>query len=128
MGRDSRYRDILREFIAKGSREDIYPSALWWERRALYLEATYALFKGHFVDARKRLHAILGHPDLANDPAMVAWPRIKLGMSYELEGRRGKAEKYYKGIIRMENAAGAQFLAKRLLQNDLKRDDPFIGY
>ncbi|MBW1787707.1 MAG: hypothetical protein JRK53_13970 [Deltaproteobacteria bacterium] len=128
MGLESRYRDILKEFINKGSRENSHPSAMWWSRRSLYLEASYELFKGNPGSARKKLHAVLGRPDMENDPAMLAWPRIKLGISYDLEGRRAEAEKYYNRIIKMENASGAQFLAKRLLKNNLKKDDPFIGY
>jgi hypothetical protein len=50
-------------------------------------------------------------------------------MSYDLEGDRQEATKYYRYILNMENGSGAQFLAKRLLEeNPLKKNDPFIGY
>ena len=128
MGLESRYGDILSGLIKKGAREDSYPSAAWWSRRSLYLEASRDLFKGNWETARKKLLAILAQPDTENDPAMIAWPRIKLGMSYDLEGRRAEAEKYYNGILKMKNASGAQFLAKRFLKKGLEKDDPFIGY
>jgi len=63
-----------------------------------------------------------------NDPEMIAWPLIKIGMSYDLEKNREEAVKYYNQVLDMENGSGAQFLAKKLLHSPLKTGDPFIGY
>jgi Flp pilus assembly protein TadD len=51
-----------------------------------------------------------------------------MGMSYDLEGDREEAEKYYSRVMEMENGSGAQFLAKKLLAAPPKEKDPFIGY
>jgi tetratricopeptide (TPR) repeat protein len=128
MGLESEYRAILRDFVARGSQKSAYPSAMWWQRRTLYLEATYDLFAGRYGDARKKLGAILSLPDMERDPGMIAWPRIKLGMSYDLEGKRNEAEAYYNQVLDMENGSGAQFLEKRLLNGPPEKNDPFIGY
>ena len=59
---------------------------------------------------------------------MIAWPLLKIGMSHDLEGNRERAIEYYRRVLDMENGAGAQFLAKKLLEDPLKKNDPFIGY
>jgi len=59
---------------------------------------------------------------------MVAWPLLKTGMSYDLEGQREKALDFYQEVLDLENAAGAQFLAERYKRNSVKPKDPFIGY
>ena len=59
---------------------------------------------------------------------MIAWPLVKMGMSYDLEGDRKKAIKYYDQVLNMENGSGAQFMAKRMLANPPEKNDPFIGY
>ena len=99
-----------------------------WEKRALYLEATRLLYQKKYVEARLRLVKILKNPDRKNDPSMIAWPLVKIGMSYQLEKANERAEKYYNRVINMKNGAGAQFLAKRLLKKPPSEDDPFIGY
>ena len=99
-----------------------------WEKRALYLEATKFLYEKKYVEARLKLVKILQNPDRKNDPSMIAWPLLKIGMSYQLEKAHEIAEKYYNRDINMKNGSGAQFLAKRLLRNQPKKDDPFIGY
>jgi hypothetical protein len=62
-----------------------------WKRRALYLESTNDLFHGRYDKARKTLEKILKDPDPVHDPAMIAWPLIKIGMSYDLAGNRDQA-------------------------------------
>lgn len=128
LGREDSYRGVLNEFATRGNRTDSLSSPARWQRRALYLEAAYELFHQRYPAARTVLERILANPDRQEDPAMIAWPILKIGMSYDLEGARDRAEGYYKQVIGMENGAGAQFLAERLLGQAPARDDPFIGY
>ncbi|OQY41407.1 MAG: hypothetical protein B6240_15275 [Desulfobacteraceae bacterium 4572_87] len=74
------------------------------------------------------LKEILKHPDPGHDPTMIAWPLIKLGMSYDLAGDRDRALEYYNRVFQMENGAGAQFVADKLLEDPIEPKDPFIGY
>lgn len=99
-----------------------------WQKRAVYLEASDALFHGKFQNARIKLNQLLAHPDPVNDPAMIAWPILKLGVSHDLEENRKDAIKYYRQVLDMENGAGAQFLAEKFLETPVKPKDPFIGY
>ena len=101
---------------------------MMWEKRALYLEATRFLYNKKYPEARSKLSKILEKPDPDNDPLMIAWPLTKIGMSYQLSNENEKAERYYERVINMENGAGAQFLAKRLLDTPPEKDDPFLGY
>jgi hypothetical protein len=59
---------------------------------------------------------------------MIAWPLLKMGMSYDIENKRDVAVTYYKKVLEMENGAGAQVLAERFLERPPKRGDPFLGY
>ena len=95
---------------------------------ALYLESTDDLYHGRFAEARATLEEILKHPDPVHDPAMIAWPLIKLGMSYDLAGDRDRALSYYNQVFKMKNGAGAQFVADKLLEDPIEPKDPFIGY
>ena len=99
-----------------------------WEKRSLYLETVHDLFHGRYSEARTKLQKILSRPDPKYDPAMIAWPLVKMGMSYDLEGDRDQAKKYYGRVLSMENGSGAQFMAERMLANSPAKDDPFIGY
>lgn len=99
-----------------------------WAKRSMYLETVCDLLKGYYSAARSKLHIILKGADPGNDPAMIAWPLIKIGMSYDLEGNRETATKYYRQITEMDNGAGAQFLAKKYLDSPPEKDDPFIGF
>ena len=73
------------------------------------------------------MDAILSHTDPERDPLMMAWPLVKKGMSYDLEGRREKALEYYKSILEMKNGAGAQFLAEKYIDKPAEKGDPFLG-
>jgi tetratricopeptide (TPR) repeat protein len=99
-----------------------------WAKRAVYLETVHDFLNGNYCAARSKLEIILKGADPENDPAMIAWPLIKIGVSYDLEGNREMATKYYRQIINMENGAGAQFLAKKYLDSPPKKDDPFVGF
>ena len=75
-----------------------------------------------------KLKEILKYSDPENDPAMIAWPIVKIGMTYDLEGNRKEAKKYYRQILEMENGSGAQFMAERCLDKPPKEKAPIIGY
>jgi tetratricopeptide (TPR) repeat protein len=125
---NSEYHGMVNLLRQKSLQADTLHEASPWERRSLYLEAAYNLYHEHYRDARKKLEIILNGKDLLNDPEMIAWPVLKIGMSYDLEGNREEAIKYYRRVLDMENGAGAQFLAKKLLEDPPKKNDPFIGY
>ena len=99
-----------------------------WNRWANYMEATYLLFDDQYPAARTKLEAILAQKDIEENPIMVAWPILKIGMSYDLENKREKALTYYHHILEMQNGAGAQFLAQRFIAKPPKKRDPFLGY
>ena len=128
LGMDSEYHGTVNLLRQKSLQAGTLNKACPWERRALYLETVYDLYHGQYRDARTKLKAILNRKDLLNDPEMVAWPVLKIGMSYDLEGNKDEAKKYYNKVLDMENGAGAQFLAKKLLEDPPKKNDPFIGY
>jgi tetratricopeptide (TPR) repeat protein len=123
-----KYEETVNELRQRSAEASKREKVAMWERQALYLEATYALFQGRTSEARSILKKILDHPDPVNDPSMIAWPRIKIGMSYDLDKNREKAVGYYNDVLNMENGSGAQFLAKKLLEGPLGKEDPFIGY
>jgi tetratricopeptide (TPR) repeat protein len=127
-GRDADYRLTLENLRHKEENAEKASRAAVWRRRALYLEAVRALYDDQYTVARQKLNQILSHADSEDDPAMIAWPRIKIAMSYDLQGRREEATERYHRILEMDNAAGAQFLAKKLLEEPLEKNDPFIGY
>jgi len=124
---DPQYRDMVSKLRLRSTEASIRVAPMW-EKRALYLESIYDLFHGLYPEARSRLRKILDHKDPENDPTMIAWPLVKIGMSYELENNRDEAKKYYDQVLNMENASGAQFVAKKLLESPLKKGEPFIGY
>jgi hypothetical protein len=99
-----------------------------WAKRAIYLDTVHDFVNGNYCAVRSKLEVILKGADPENDPAMIAWPLIKIAISYDLEGNRETATKYYRQIMNMENGAGAQFLAKKYLDSPPKKDDPFIGF
>ena len=125
---DSQYREMVSQLRLRSTEASKREIASMWERRALYLESIHDLFHGLYPEARSKLRKILDHPDPENDPTMIAWPLTKIGMSYELENNRDEAKKYYDQVLNMENASGAQFVAKKLLESPLKKGEPFIGY
>ena len=128
MENDRQYRETLRELLTKSREAKSSATAAIWKNRALYLESTYDLYHGRYAEVRIVLEEILKHPDPEHDPAMIAWPLIKLGMSYDLAGNRDQALSYYNRVMKMENAAGAQFVADKLLEDPIEPKDPFIGY
>ncbi len=125
---DPQYREMVSQLRLRSTEASKREMASMWERRALYLESIYDLFHGLYPEARSRLKKILDHQDPESDPAMIAWPLVKIGMSYDLEHNRDEATKYYDQVLNMENGSGAQFVAKKLLESPLKKGEPFIGY
>lgn len=128
LGMDREYHSTVNLLRQRSLQASILSEAGLWGRRALYLETVYNLYHRQYRDARAKLEVILKGPDPLNDPAMIAWPLLKIGMSYDLEGNREEAIKHYHRVLGMENGSGAQFLAKKLLENPLKENDPFIGF
>lgn len=125
---DPQYREMVNQLRLRSAKASTREMASMWERRALYLESIHDLFHGLYPEARSKLEKILDHQDPENDPTMIAWPLTKIGMSYELENNRHEATKYYDQVLNMENASGAQFVAKKLLERPLKKGEPFVGY
>jgi hypothetical protein len=102
--------------------------AFVWGSRGVYLDACNDLFHERVAEARSKLEAIMTLADPESDPSMVAWPQLKLGMSYDIKGQREKALTYYDQILKLENGAGAQFLAEKYKKKPAKPMDPFLGY
>ena len=123
-----KYKNILNDLRQKSLRAPSAKMASLWDRRALYLESIYYLFHARYPEARSKLKMILEKPDPENDPEMIAWAIVKTGMCYDLEGNREEAIKFYNQILKMENASGAQFLAKKLLKKPAKGKEPMIVY
>jgi tetratricopeptide (TPR) repeat protein len=126
--RDVEYRRMVDLLRAESLKKKTKTDSLVWENEALYLEATCYLFRGEPQLARDKLDAILSQADPALDPDMIAFPVLKKGMSYDLEGRREKALEYYHQVLKMDNGAGAQFLAQKCIDEAPKKGDPFLGY
>lgn len=127
-GQDAKYADVLNFIRDESRRQKSEAKAQRWARQALYLEASYHLFRNQPEQARAKLDAILAQSNPAADPAMAAWPRLKRGMSYDLEGKRDKALEIYRSILTMKNGAGAQFLAEKGIDEAVQKGDPFLGY
>lgn len=128
LGMDRQYRKTVHELRHRGAEATRKEEAAIWKRQALYLESIYDLFHGRSREARAKLQEILHQPDPETDPAMIAWPVIKIGMSYDLENRRDQAIPYYRQVLDMENGAGAQVLAEKFLESPPAKGDPFLGY
>ncbi|MCJ7595242.1 MAG: hypothetical protein MUO52_10785, partial [Desulfobacterales bacterium] len=128
MGNASGYNEALAYLRTRSRKEGSRLQARIWGNQALYLEASYHLFRNEYDQARSKLGVILLQADPSSDPDMVAWPLLKKGMSYDLEGNREKALEYYNGILKMENGAGAQFLAEKYNDTPAQKGDPFLGY
>jgi tetratricopeptide (TPR) repeat protein len=128
LGMDHEYHRTVSLFRQKNLQAETSYEAGIWRRRAIYLETIYDLYHARYAPARTKLRTILNDPDPTNDPAMIAWPLLKVGMSYDLEGDRAQALEYYRQVSELENGSGAQFLVKKLLEDPPKENDPFIGY
>ena len=125
---DTRYAEVLNFTRAESARQGSKAKAQMWANQALYLEASFHLFRNQPEQARAKLDALLNQVDPITDPAMAAWPLLKKGMSYDLEGKRDTALEIYRAIRTMENGAGAQFLAEKCMDEAPKKGDPFLGY
>ena len=128
LDQNRKYRETLRDLLTKSRKAPTPEKAAIWQKRALYLESIDDLYHGRYAEARETLEKILKNPDPVHDPAMIAWPLIKLGMSYDLAGDRDKALSYYNRVFKMKNGAGAQFVADKLLKEPIGPKDPFVGY
>jgi tetratricopeptide (TPR) repeat protein len=128
VGNENKYREVLNSLKERASRDNSRENAGIWSRRVQYLEATHCLVRRQTEKARSKLDAVLSQPNPKLDPLMLAWPLLKKGMSYDIEGNREEALKYYRKILRLKNGAGAQFLAQRYLDEPAQRGDPFLAY
>jgi len=128
LGLESEYSDALSYIRQRGLQSFSTNTKLLWHSRAIYLESIHDLFHARYPEARLKLKEILKYSDPENDPAMIAWPIVKIGMTYDLEGNRKEAKKYYRQILEMENGSGAQFMAERCLDKPPKEKAPIIGY
>ena len=128
MDKDRQYRETMEDLLSRSRKAPTSITGAMWKRRTLYLESVNELYHGRFAQARSTLEEILKDPDPVHDPAMVAWPLIKIGMSYDLAGDRDQALSYYNRVFKMKNGSGAQFVAEKLLEEPIGPKDPFIGY
>ena len=124
----TKYRAVAAAMRASAEKADSGMKAALWIRQSLYLEATHDLFRENHEEARRKLDAILSMQDPVNDPLMIAYPLLKKGVSYDLEGARGTALGYYEQVMNMKNGAGAQFLAEKFIKKPAHKNDPFTGY
>jgi hypothetical protein len=122
------YEGVLNDLYNRGRTLLSPRQAMVWQNRRAYLEASYCLFRGRYKQAGSLLAAIRARADASQDPAMVAWPLLKVGMIHDLEGARKKALECYRQIMELENGAGAQFLAERYTRRPAVANDPFLGY
>jgi tetratricopeptide (TPR) repeat protein len=127
-GNENKYREVVDYLKKRASHENSKENAIIWSKRVYYLEASHCLVRQQPEKARSKLDTILSQPDPKSDPLMLAWPLLKKGMSYDIEGNREEAVKYYSKILGMKNGAGAQFLAQRYLDEPAQRGDPFLAY
>jgi len=125
---DSDYSRVVGYFREKAESLTSKSHAAMWSNHADYLEACHDLFHERFNEARTKLKLLRERSDPISDPAMAAWPLLKTGMSYDLEMNHEKALEYYSKILKMENGAGAQFLAEKYMETPANREDPFLGY
>ena len=125
---EAKYRGVVDYLRAEGRKKKTGDDRIIWENEALYLEATYHLFRGETPQARNKLDAILSTASPQLDPGMIAWPILKKGMSYDLEEKRETALAHYRRVMKMENGAGAQFLAEKCIDEAPRKGDPFLGY
>jgi tetratricopeptide (TPR) repeat protein len=124
---DDEYGSVLEYFREKSGDEQQKGALTVWKKRGDYLEASNYLFHAQYDKSRRILNNILADPDPEFNPYMIAWPLLKIGMSYDLEGKREKALEYYYRVIDLENGSGAQFLAKKYIEMPLDKDSPFLG-
>jgi hypothetical protein len=127
-GQDPKYREMVDLLRIESRKKTARGDRIIWENQALYLEATYHLFRDQTQQARDKLDAILSQAEPNLDPDMIAWPILKKGMSYDLEGKREKPLEHYYQVLKMDNGAGAQFLAQKCIDEAPKKGDPFLGY
>jgi tetratricopeptide (TPR) repeat protein len=128
LGLDEEYDAIQKKLISNAGDPPGDIPGLYWEREALYLEASRLMIRGYYESAREKLDEILLKPDAENDPAMLAWPIVKKGMSYDLEKNREKALALYNQVMAMPNGSGAQFMAEKFIDSPIVKGDPLIGY
>ena len=127
-GREPEYRKVVHDLYQRERSARSERKASLWRRFAIYLEASGHLFNNQPEMAREKLDAILSQKDEENDPFMIAWPLLKIGMSYDIENDREQALAYYHRVKDMVNGGGAQYLAEKYIGTAAKEGDPFLVY
>ncbi len=127
LGMDDNYLRVLERFHEASRKSTSAPTASMWESWGRYLEASYQLFHDHYDEVKVLLNDILLNRDPENNPYMIAWPLMKLGMTYDLEGKRGRALEYYNRVLELINGAGAQFMAQKYIDKAAQKGDPLLG-
>ncbi|HEJ83153.1 MAG TPA: hypothetical protein ENO25_01165 [Desulfobacteraceae bacterium] len=127
LGMIPEYRKVLNTLYETGRKKGSETEVSIWENWGRYLEVSYHIFYNSYHEARSLLNEILAKRDSENNPYMIAWPLLKMGMIHDLEGRRGKALEYYDRVLWMENGAGAQFLAQRFIEEPPQKGEPLLG-
>jgi tetratricopeptide (TPR) repeat protein len=128
LGLDKEYMETVSYMRERSRKAPSAKKALLWKRRSLYLESIHDLFHFRYPEARSKLQLILMQTDKEDDPAMIAWPLVKIGLTYDFEGDRKTAKTYYRKVMNMENASGAQFMAEKCLDECPGEKDPALGY
>jgi tetratricopeptide (TPR) repeat protein len=128
LGLDKEYIETVSYMRERSRKAPSAKKALLWKRRSLYLESIHDLFHFRYPEARSKLQLILMQTDKENDPAMIAWPIVKIGLTYDFEGDRKTAKTYYRKVMNMENASGAQFMAEEYMDKCPWEKDPALGY
>ena len=128
MNQEELYGKTVEELLRIGRESKDETSAAMWKRRARYLELIHDIYHGNYSRAREKIAFLLANADPEHDPAMIAWPILKKGMIYDLEGNRSEAEKLYDQILHMVNPSGAQFVAAKYLKEPLEKGAAAIGY
>ena len=128
LNRKDDYQSVLARIREQEEQQKGRGKSLLWRHRELYLESCEDLFLKRYDQAREKLERILTEVDKAIDPSMAAFPILRIGMIYDLEGNRDKAKDYYNQVMMMTNGAGAQFLAEKYIGEPAQPDDPFQGY
>jgi hypothetical protein len=126
--REEECQKVVRYLYSRARGARLKERAAIWRRQAIYLEASGHLCRKQPDMARDKLEIILSDRDEENDPFMIAWPLLKIGMSYDIEDDREKALDYYHRVKDMANGAGAQYLAEKYINTASRPGDPFLVY
>jgi hypothetical protein len=127
-GREPEFREVVNYLYQREKSASSEKMASIWGKFAVYLEASGHLLNNQPEMAREKLEAILSQKDEENDPFMIAWPLLKIGMSHDIANEREQSLAYYQRVKDMVNGGGAQYLAEKYSDTAAKEGDPFLVY